>query len=78
MMMKCADCRFRKPDERPEWAGAGQCRRYPPTWQAMVHVSGDRDWEQTWPWMQADDWCGEFQPIKAKERVGAHPLEWLL
>lgn len=51
----CSTCPFYVPDDRDAWADkAGKCRRYPPqlVWQGQ-------DYGQSWPWMEAGDWCGE-------------------
>lgn len=58
----CGSCAFRKPDERPDWKEHGYCRRYPP--QVIVGIRDGNtagDWSQEWPWMQKDDWCGEWK-----------------
>lgn len=63
--LSCSTCVFRKPDERPEYDGAGHCRRYPPqiaVW-TVTHPEGGQSqpgFEQHYPWMHADDWCGEW------------------
>ena len=60
----CATCWHRSPDIRPEYAakGNGSCRRYPPTWQShrAMDGSGNSDFDQLWPYMEGDDWCGEY------------------
>lgn len=65
----CRDCRYREPDTRPEYEGAGHCRRYPPQINIWAGTdSYDRsqaNFEQHWPWMAATDWCGEFAPGNA-------------
>ena len=63
MVETCASCRFRKPDERPEYPGEGFCRRYPPIVVETVDFSGQggNHYSQHRPWMEADDWCGEYQ-----------------
>jgi hypothetical protein len=61
----CQHCRFWQtdldeglvhPDEdrRP----SGSCRRYPP------HAP------HTWPWTNADEWCGEFQLKASSHQPG--------
>jgi hypothetical protein len=57
----CSFCRFRHADARPEYAGAGECRRFPPTPTVTTGFDGSSQYEQHWPWMAASDWCGEFQ-----------------
>ena len=48
----CASCMFSVPD------GSGVvCRRYPP-----VYVINEHDAQ--FPWVQSDEWCGEYQPKK--------------
>lgn len=62
----CSTCRFRHPDERPGYEGAGECRRFPPVvgvW-TFTHPDGGASqpgFEQHFPWMQADGWCGEYR-----------------
>lgn len=70
MAETCSTCRFRVPDARPEYALAGQCRRYPPTVSEQVAFDGlgSNHFSQLWPWMQADDWCGEYQPEAPHDR----------
>jgi hypothetical protein len=65
----CATCIFRKPDDRPEYATSGQCRRYPPVVVEIVSFdgSGSNHFSQHWPWMSADDWCGEWVPNPSNE-----------
>lgn len=61
----CENCPWRKPDKRPEYPGYGQCRRHPPqiaVWTITGHdYPSQPGYEQHWPWMAPDDWCGEFQ-----------------
>ena len=61
----CRDCRWRSPDPRPEYPDAGHCRRYPPQialWTVTGHDQPSQPgFEQQWPWMQAYDWCGEWE-----------------
>lgn len=59
----CETCRFRKPADRPELAGAGQCRRYPPIVVEQVAFDGlgSNHFGQHWPWMEPTDWCGEWK-----------------
>ncbi len=59
-MSGCASCRFSQVDHEP---GEGyddgpllRCHRYPPT---VMGVEGEV--VQTWPNVQAVDWCGEYQ-----------------
>ena len=68
-MKTCSTCAHRHPDERPEYEGAGLCRRFPPqiaVW-SYPDFSGPQ-YEQHWPWMSATDWCGEH-----RERVETRP-----
>ena len=69
----CAGCRFFSPDDAgfgPNAWPHGECHRQAPM---PVHVSmserkrGPEGWDNIlafvrWPWIMADDWCGEFQP----------------
>ena len=48
---KCDGCRYYHWWSR---RNSGQCRRYPPK---MVDKHADR-----WPYVEPDDWCGEFEP----------------
>lgn len=61
----CSTCRFRHPDERPGYEGAGECRRFPPSVLIWTVAHPDEPtqpgFEQHFPWMQADGWCGEHQ-----------------
>lgn len=58
----CARCEFRNPDPRPEYEGAGYCRRFPPTINQWTHPNYDGpQYEQHWPWVRGDEWCGEFK-----------------
>lgn len=48
--MHCGDCRF--------WFESdSQCRRNAPM---PIRNGGER--ETMWPTVQAEDWCGEYQP----------------
>lgn len=59
----CKTCRF--------WNYTGvesgaECRRNPPTvmvW-TMIHdgISSQAGFEQHWPWMTPDQWCGQHEP----------------
>lgn len=55
-------CRFRSPDQRPEYPGSGLCQRFPPRVLMRSLMDGGADFETVWPWMSPTDWCGEFQP----------------
>jgi hypothetical protein len=48
----CENCRFFLPV--PKSVG-GKCRRYPP----IPNPDGD-----DFPWVAADEWCGEWQQIR--------------
>ena len=65
-MDTCETCRFREPDARPDYAGAGNCHRYPPTvavWTMTGHDQPSQPgFEQHWPWMPVGSWCGEHKP----------------
>jgi len=65
MSGRCETCRFREPDNRPEYPGAGFCQRYPPTlavWTASgPYGEPQANFEQHWPWMAANARCGEYQ-----------------
>lgn len=43
----------------------GHCRRYPP--QVFVlgreGYSNDPDWEQFWPYVEVNNFCGEYQEV---------------
>ena len=59
----CGTCKYRKADERPEYAGSGLCRRFPPiiVEQVSFDGSGFNNFSQHWPWMNGSDWCGEYR-----------------
>ena len=63
-MDTCETCRFREPDARPDYAGAGDCHRYPPiiVEQVSFDGSGLNNFSQHWPWMPVGSWCGEHKP----------------
>lgn len=65
----CETCRFQKPDERPEYQGAGYCRRYPPqlaVWTMTGHdLPSQPGFEQHFPWMAKGEWCGEHREATA-------------
>ena len=62
-MPTCETCRWREPDTRLEYASSGHCRRYPPQITVWSYPNYDGpQYDQTWPWMAASDWCGEHQP----------------
>jgi hypothetical protein len=65
----CSLCRFRHADARPEYVGAGECRRFPPTPTVTTGFDGSSQYEQHWPWMAAGDWCGEFQTSLTDDEV---------
>ena len=52
----CSTCRF----YRKAAAGAGQCRRHPPT------VVPTRN--AVWPHVHDDDWCGEYEVDRADDQ----------
>lgn len=54
-------CRFRLPDTREAYKDAGYCRRMPPQLISYLTINGDQQIEQHFPWMSADEWCGEYQ-----------------
>lgn len=60
MTAACRTCRFREPDPRPDYDGAGWCRRNPPALNVTTDSIGDSFYHQDWPWMHATDWCGEW------------------
>jgi hypothetical protein len=63
MTATCETCRFRKPDSRPEYASSGYCRRYPPQVAQWTHPDyNGPQYDQHWPWMAGEDFCGEHQP----------------
>lgn len=58
----CKACRFGKPDHREQFADSGHCRRFPPQVSQWTHPDyNGPQYDQHWPWMAADDWCGEYQ-----------------
>lgn len=62
-MTRCSGCKFYVPDERPDYADKfGRCHRHPPTLVFMTFENGGGDWGQDYPYMDKDEWCGEFQP----------------
>lgn len=69
MIENCSTCRFRKPDERPAYSESGHCRRFPPqlaVWTVTGHDQPSQPgYEQHFPWMSKDDWCGEYQEAAA-------------
>lgn len=66
MAERCETCRFREPDKRPAYANTGECRRFPPQVSIWTGRGGYDEpvpcYEQNWPWVQPDNWCGEHQP----------------
>jgi len=64
----CERCRFFDGDNHGLCDGTvGLCRRNAPT----IHpCSGDPDNEDAvWPWVRADDYCGEFQEKVDADKV---------
>jgi len=78
--MRCENCRFAKinwrkdetymhhsgsyfaePTEQVRLQTSVQCRRHAPQKAAMEN---DCD---GWPYVDGDDWCGEFQPTQEEE-----------
>lgn len=59
----CSSCRFRMADDQIPMSG--QCRRYPPIIVETVAFdgSGFNHFSQYWPFVSADDWCGEYQSL---------------
>lgn len=60
--MRCETCRFLKLDPRLAYITNGQCRRFPP--QVLVWTHPDYtgpQYDQHWPWVGPNDWCGEYQ-----------------
>jgi hypothetical protein len=62
-MQTCETCRFLEPDNRPDYAGCGTCRRFPPIVVETVAFdgSGANHFSQHRPWMNKGEWCGEYQ-----------------
>ncbi len=62
-MQTCETCRFLEPDNRPDYAGCGTCRRFPPIVVETVAFdgSGGNHFSQHRPWMNKGEWCGEYQ-----------------
>ena len=67
----CSNCRYRFIDNviTDEDLGELMCRRYPPKLvPASVEIPRifrEREYEEIWPSMAPDEWCGEFQAEKA-------------
>ena len=57
----CKSCLYRKPDRRPEFINHGFCRRHPPQIAAMLYDGISPCPESHWPWVEPDDWCGEYK-----------------
>lgn len=61
----CSECKFARSDN-----DALQCRRFAPAPLGAVAVKGEGGFSRlsqaSWPYVEADDWCGEF----AKRRSG--------
>lgn len=56
--IRCKTCRFFDPEKIPAYEGRdeyhGYCVRFPP----VINFS---DWgNRCWPYVQKDDWCGEY------------------
>jgi hypothetical protein len=73
----CETCRFLRPSKY-ESGAIGNCRRYPP----QIVESGGDEWyapydNSVWwasPCVEADEWCGEYQPVVATVPVSTLPL----
>jgi hypothetical protein len=52
--VSCAACKFFVKNGQYD---AGQCRRFPP----QLVVEGHDDTRTFFPYVDADEWCGEFQ-----------------
>lgn len=67
----CETCRFRKPDPRDDYKSHGECRRLPPVPMCWTGQDGYSNatahYEQHWPFMQPDDWCGEHKPTETQK-----------
>lgn len=60
----CSNCRYRFIDNivTEEDIGDIMCRRYPPKLVgASVQFPGSREYDEIWPNMAPDEWCGEFK-----------------
>ncbi len=57
----CGRCKYRWPDKREEYKDHGECRRFPPQVALTASPDGSSNYEQHWPWMHPDGWCGEFK-----------------
>ncbi len=73
MIGACQACRFWR-DKNDEWAGKGECRRYPPLPSVKSGHHGDHGWPET----IGRSWCGEFSakvqstsPTQADYHAGA-------
>jgi hypothetical protein len=53
----CLQCRF----YFGEVVGDGTCRRYAPRAE-LNEVNRKVDLQAAWPFVESDDWCGEFEP----------------
>lgn len=58
----CSDCKF---------FSGGTCRRNPP--QVTLNATDNQhpifyQTETIWPWVSADDWCGEFMSNTAEAK----------
>jgi hypothetical protein len=63
----CKNCAFREPDARPEYINYGLCRRNPPT--VVAYSNGvDNFVENHWPWVEPENWCGEWLYHAFRER----------
>jgi hypothetical protein len=63
---RCENCRFFK---RQEGFSGGHCRRFPPTIVGNL-IESERygreiTWDQTMPYTQIADWCGEWSAVSA-------------
>lgn len=75
-MASCIDCKFAELTMFPpceheaEGTLAYECRRYPPVPLVLEPAGeGTGDVVQTWPTVQADDWCGEFESTRPETRL---------
>lgn len=69
--MKCLDCRFSDMDIEGDLMTM-ICRRYPPT---IIGIGDTEHAAETghdagiaWPVVQEDDWCGEFEQTRGRNR----------
>lgn len=67
----CSECRFYQPDGDDVFGG--DCRRHAPRLAGMMAPHGNVQYQEprsaTWPSVERDDWCGEYQPRAALSAI---------